>query len=545
MSITIDKRVANIYNPDNQTKEQLIDGFVVRLKTFKRLFEEIKNAPMTAPEQHVLIEGKRGMGKTTMLLRLSIEIENDPELNSWLLPIVFNEEEYSIRRLYKLWERIAVLLEDESEQFVGLFDDMDQLYTQFKTEEDYEYAIFKLLTKQLKEANRKIILFIDNFGDIFSRFKIQEVQRLREVLQTTTDLRIISASSVVLEQFYDQKHPFFEFFKTIRLKGLNQKETEEVLLKLGEIYKSDTIKDIIKNQKGRVEALRRLTGGVIRTVVLLFEIFNDKSSNSAFADLEAILDRVTPLYKHRMDDLATQQQEIVQAIALAWDAVNVKEISQKTRLESKKVSAQLRTLEKNEVVIKKLTTTKNHLYQLNERFFNIWYLMRHGRKGDRRKVVWLVRFLEEWCDEAQISNRAKAHISYLKSGKYDDRFAWYMTEAIALSKVQLVNKLYTESIETIDPFWKKEENLQEYPDEIAEYISLLIAKEQYFCAFDYFNSPESDTLQLKDRFKIHYYALLFFLQDKYPNEYLRMGEELKETVAELIERIKELRKKYS
>ena len=48
---------------------------------------------MEHPEQHFLIEGKRGMGKTTLLLRLSYEIENDAKLSEWLIPLVFNEED--------------------------------------------------------------------------------------------------------------------------------------------------------------------------------------------------------------------------------------------------------------------------------------------------------------------------------------------------------------------------------------------------------------------------------------------------------------------
>ena len=41
------------------------------------------NTEMMAGEfklQHILIEGKRGMGKTTLLLRLSYEVENDTSL---------------------------------------------------------------------------------------------------------------------------------------------------------------------------------------------------------------------------------------------------------------------------------------------------------------------------------------------------------------------------------------------------------------------------------------------------------------------------------
>ena len=63
--------VANLYNPHEQTKEQLIESFVVRCKLFQQLFQEIKTADMTYPQQHFLIEGQRESGKTTLLLRLS------------------------------------------------------------------------------------------------------------------------------------------------------------------------------------------------------------------------------------------------------------------------------------------------------------------------------------------------------------------------------------------------------------------------------------------------------------------------------------------
>ncbi|MFT4761904.1 MAG: hypothetical protein ACI9LN_003887 [Saprospiraceae bacterium] len=39
--------------------------------------------------------------------------------------------------------------------------------------------------------------------------------------------------------------------------------------------------------------------------------------------------------------------------------------------------------------------------------------------------------------------------------------------------------------------------------------------------------------------------LMYYLQDKYPNEYLRMGDELKETVEELIAQIEKLREEYA
>ncbi len=114
--------VATLYNPHTQTKQQLIDGFVVRNQLFNKLFAEIKATEMRYPEQHLLIEGQRGMGKTTLLLRLAYEIENDAETAQRLIPIIFEEEAfYRISRLFQLWEETAKLLAQRDSFFTGLF----------------------------------------------------------------------------------------------------------------------------------------------------------------------------------------------------------------------------------------------------------------------------------------------------------------------------------------------------------------------------------------------------------------------------------------
>ena len=86
---------------------------------------------------------------------------------------------------------------------------------------------------------------------------------------------------------------------------------------------------IIQNTPERIETLRRLTGGVPRTLVMLFDIFVDDEGN-AFEDLLKILDEATPLYKDRMDSLPPMLQDIVHTIAMNWDGITTKEIARIT-----------------------------------------------------------------------------------------------------------------------------------------------------------------------------------------------------------------------
>jgi TPR repeat protein/DNA-binding transcriptional ArsR family regulator len=296
---------------------------------------------------------------------------------------------------------------------------------------------------------------------MLTKFSRKEHHRLREVFIESAELRIIGASSVSLEFHYDYGKPFYQFFKMPQLKGLTTKETNSLLIKLGEHYKRERVRNIVEKQPGRVEALRRLTGGVIRTIVILFDIFVDDTRGNAFKDLEKILDSVTPLYKHRMDKLSAQQQEIVDYIALNWDAVSTREIAQKTKLQSKAVSSQLKKLEKFHIIEKEKTDTKNFLYRISERFFNICYLMRMGRKWDEKRVRFLVEFLQIWCDEKELERRAKKHLEAVRQSKLPEKHVLYLTEALVRTPIQreLQHQLISE---TRSYLHKSDSDLEEY-----------------------------------------------------------------------------------
>lgn len=667
--------VSYIYNPLNQTEEELLKNFVVREREFTTIFKEIKGSGMSHPEPHFIIQGQRGQGKTTLLLKLYYEIRRDKKLSKFIIPLIFNEEQYHINTLFGLWSNTAGKLEEEEESFKGIYDTVEATYNT----EDSEMEAFKSLEGVLKKKKKKLILLIDNIGQLLDKLTRKEQQRLREVLITSAEIRLVGASSVVLEHTYDYSKPFYELFRWVNLDGLTRKEAETLLLKLGGYYKQENIKKIIEHEPGRVEALRRLTGGVPRTVVLLFEIFVDHEEGNAFQDLEFILDRVTPLYKHRMDDLSPQQQKIVDAIALNWDAMATKEIAEKTRMESKAVSSQLKLLEKNRIIHKIKTTTKNYFYQVTERFFNIWYLMRYGRRRGKSRVLWLVHFLQTWCSESELSERAEKHIIAMMLGTPHPKYALYFTEALAGTKIPdqlqhdlithtriflenkdrgLLNELSRSDIEIMEEgvrYWEKNEiekairsleavqnkerdvlfglgalhglfqdfekaeyyylqgvekgdphamaglstlyfilrnnkvkalelikkagkkeksllvayylpNILLWNNKIEEslkvwnelmknkvyieksyggtevFFTLLLAKKQYYAALKIFNENPFD---LKERLKPVYYALMHFLEDDFPNETKKMGEELKQTVDEIIQKVHQWEKVYA
>lgn len=431
------------YNPQNTSRDVLKNTFSIRLREYQKIFDDISQSTMEHPEQHYIIQGVRGAGKTTLLTRLLIAIEEDKKLSQWMIPIQFKEEEYGINSLFSLWLRVAEDVE-EHHQHAGLFRNLSQEIESIDADEKTESeAAFKCINLRLNQHKKKIVLFIDNIVELFTHFTKTEKALLRETLSQNPNIRIIGGSAISLESFYDHKDPFYQFFNIVTLKALGKKDTRKLLTTLGKAAGEAEHKKIIntiQQYPHKIESIRRLTGGIPRTISLLFDILIDGPQGDTFKYLDHTLDMASPIYKHRMDDLTPQQKPIIHAIAKHWDAISAKEIAEKTRISSKTVSAQLAQLQKQWIIEKVPTGTKNHLYRLQERFFNIWYLMRYGRRRDKRKMRWLTQFLEIWCSPEEITNRTKQFSEQLHNNTYLPGAVIYTSALLGCNNIDLQQK---------------------------------------------------------------------------------------------------------
>jgi tetratricopeptide (TPR) repeat protein len=403
-------------NTGNKSKESLIEGFVIRTKPFNTIVKEL-HTKSGKNEFNYLIIGQRGAGKTTLLYRVKYAIQDDPILSAFTIPIMFSEEQYDLMDLVNLWEGIADHLE-EYQKFETLSFELSKI-----TEQNFiqrEKLIFKALDECVSKNKKKLILFIENIDVFFKKIGHDGQIRLLKILKESSHFRLIGSATTYFESTHNSSDPFYNFFKIIRLEGLSKQESRDLLLKLAEQKNQlPQINKIIEDHPKRLESLRRLTGGNPRIISYLFQIFLDNEDGKAIIDLYKLLDNITPLYKAELDHLSPQQQKIIDIIARNWDAVPTKEISAKTSIDSKQVSSILNLLEKNQVVERIPTTTKNNLYRLQDRLLNIWYLMRFGRKSEKENVIWLVRFYDTWCDKSELHKRVSIYLANIKKGKYD------------------------------------------------------------------------------------------------------------------------------
>jgi TPR repeat protein len=509
-------------NTGNKPKAVLINGFVVRLKVFQNIFSDIKDSVLNGTPANYLVVGQRGAGKTTLLHRVKYAIEDDHIINSVILPIIFNEEQYNITELLNFWETIGEYL-DEYPEFGMITDEIQQQISGVAGDEVKAYEIIK---SALARNRKKIIVFIENIDCFLEKIGPVERADLKEILLDDT-IRLIGSTTTYFDSMVSKTSPFFNFFKVYQLDGLNQSESIKLLMKLGEqTNELPQIQNIIRTNPKRIESLRRLTGGNPRTMAYLFQIFLDKGNSKAIGDLYRLLDDLTFLYKAELDALSAQQQKVVDGIAKNWDAISVKELSAKIKLDGKHISSVLGVLERNQVIEIVPTKTKNNLYRLKDRFLNIWYLMRFGRKRDKENIIWLVRFYDAWCDKHELRNRIVRHIADLNSGKYDSVAALDMGNTF-LSCENVPPDLKYSLYQTTKSYLPKEliSELKLSETDLYESIKQLVKKKD-------FTKAESilAEIKIKDAHYYTFYYWIYYNQRKYKE------------AAELLTRVFELKR---
>ncbi len=451
---------AAVYNPALSSREELKDYFVARTELLDRIVADLRQEQPGGPCRHRLILGLRGMGKSTLLRRIGIAVEEDAELGKLWLPLTFPEEQYNISTAADLWRNCLDAFCDLLEER-GRKDDAAALD---KVVDAVEDALARLLAEADKLGCR-LLLLMDNMDLILERLKGDQEQ-LRAIFQHESRLLLIGASTQQVDADF--------FHATDELQGLSVEEMRATLRKLAELGKTPQVAQLLDDDPARIKTLHNLTGGNPRTIVLLYNVLARGLDGDVRSDLEGLLDLVTPLYKARFEELPQQAQQLMNELAVNWDPMTARQLADKLGWDVNTASAQLNRLQQQGHVEKvEAASGKRAAFQIGERFFNIWYLMRASRRV-RRKLIWLVHFLRMFFTTAELQDHAK---KLLREEKSDVRWAEYK---LALARVvegrQLKRELNYDGLRCLlenEKDWKKVEAMLDLEDEDKELCPML------------------------------------------------------------------------
>ncbi len=381
------------YNPAFLTDEELIQSFVVRHADLDLVINTISENS-TESNQHVLIIGPRGSGKTTLARRIALEVRRSEELQPLWHPLIFAEESYEVVSAGEFWLEALFHIGEQTGDVNWV-----KTYEELKNESDEKVLRERALSQLMDFADsqgKRLLLIVENLNMLLKQISPDDAWALRHALQNEPRLMLLATATPGFEEIENVGHAMFELFKTQELKALDEEECSDM-------WKMVTGLDAPDN---RIRPLQILTGGNPRLLAIISKFGAKLSLKELMDDLIHLVDDHTDYFKSQLDNLATTERKAYLALAEIWDPATAREIGKAARLDVNKTSSLLSRLVKRGYVTIIESKGKTKWYQVKERLYNIYYLMRR-RGAPENRVKAVVKFMIDFYGHDDLVNTAK------------------------------------------------------------------------------------------------------------------------------------------
>ncbi len=377
------------YNPAFLTEEELIRNFVVRQKDLELILEVLRENGYQN-NQHILVVAPRGAGKTTLVLRVASEIRRNKAFSKKWYPVVFSEESYEVCTPGEFWLEAIFQIghQTKNRRWKDVHEDLRR--------ESNEYRLRERALSQLMdfadERNRRLLLIVENLNMMLGQqISLNDAWKLRHTLVNEPRIMLLGTAVSRFDQLDNSENAMFELF---RMHNLEPLDTDECL----RLWESTTSELLDVN---RIRPIQILTGGNLRLLVIISNFVSKTSLKELMENLTRLVDEHTEFFKSHLDNLPAQERKIFVTLADIWNPATAKEIADFTRIGVNKVSAHLqRLMSKGAVVVANRQGGKKW-YQVAERMYNIYHLMRR-RGAPARRVRAVVNFMVSFYEPEEL-----------------------------------------------------------------------------------------------------------------------------------------------
>ena len=373
------------FNPGFLTEDELVASYCVRTTEFELLLEALRECTGSS-NQHQLVIGPRGSGKTSLLLRVAVEVGRDVPLAARFLPIVFAEESYEVATAGEFWLECLTNLAAQAPRGEDA-PDLNRTVAELRTIRDDQALSDRCLGALLDFADRedkRLVLIVENLNMLFGDMADPDAGwRLRKVLQTEWRIIVFASATSRFDEIDNPDRALYDLFRVRTLRPLDTSQCAVLW---------ETVSGRCPAPKA-VRALEILTGGSPRLISIVASFGAGSSFRDLMAYLLDLVDDHTEYFKGHLESLPPQERRVYLALAALWKPATTREIADQARLGTSPCSAQLARLEGRGVVRVAGGTARRKQYYLTERLYNIYYLLRR-RRGPDQFVEGLIHFME-------------------------------------------------------------------------------------------------------------------------------------------------------
>lgn len=368
------------YNPAFLTDKDLIDSFVARHSELRWMLDVLRENTGDA-NQHILLIGPRGIGKTTLVLRVAAEIRQAPDLQTQWYPVVYGEESYRVTSPGEFWLEALFHIAEKT----GLAE-WKQTYETLLAERNEDRLRERALAQLMDFADsegKRLLLVVENLHMLIgAQMNKDDAWTLRHTLMNESRLMLLSTATNRFAAIENYNEALHGMFRVIDLDPLEDREAEA-------IWEAVTGS---APQAYQIRPIQILTGGNPRLIRIISEFAARTSFQELMTNLIQLVDEHTEYFKYHLDTLAPQERKVFVSLADLWDPSTARAVSEEARLDVSKTSALLARLVQRGAVVVSRQEGRTKYYQLAERMYNIYHLMRRSNKANSR-IQAVVRFM--------------------------------------------------------------------------------------------------------------------------------------------------------
>ncbi len=378
------ERTIRKFNPGTfQSDEEVIEQFVVRKHELQIVMDTLRRNIEARSCQHLLIVAPRGRGKTMLLARSAAEIRTNEELANRLVPIRFMEESHEIFTIGDFWmEALFQLASEIRGNHPDLTDELSKthadLTSQWQNRDVAERARAAVLDTT-DRLDRHLVVMAENLQSLSSDVDENFGWSLRQALQTEPKITLLATATSRFRGLDDPDQPFYELFRVVHLDPLDTVACGRLMQALTGEERED------------IEALRILTGGDPRLLVLIADFSLHRSFGELMQELVRLIDDHTEYFRSHLDSLPKTERRVYVALIDLWQPSTAGEIAARARMDIRKVSALLGRLVERGAISASGRGNRRH-YAATQRLYSIYYKLRRER-NEAALVRSLVRFM--------------------------------------------------------------------------------------------------------------------------------------------------------
>ena len=384
-----------LYRSGVTSAERLRHTSVARQHLLDNAIESLRGSVGRKSKNHMLFIGPRGIGKTHLLSCIEDAVQSDEALGANVVVVRFPEESNRTLSfadfLIGMCGILKEVLEDEPL--------WTELLAKVQTEEDdarVADTLVPAIREEHRERGRTLLVMLENLGEVLTR-QIRaknDVAALRKFLMADNGCMLVATAPLHFDGITDVQQPFYDFFDIQILESLSFEETVEVIRLNLEWEERKDVLDTLEDMRPRLLALYRMTGGNPRLTMMLYELIAHESVTGVQEQFHLLLDRISPFYQGRLNDLPPGQRALLECLASMRDQEKTPAaIAARMRMSQQETSSLLKRLTDAHYLRadRHPRDRRSRLYTIREGFFDIWLAMNLSR-GARRRVPFLLDF---------------------------------------------------------------------------------------------------------------------------------------------------------